>query len=337
MISFAPLQFQSLLETDPEKLLYELQPHDADEWFAVALSQYLLRMPRGVMERSLREALRLNLRHLGSHYLYALSAFERNAEQDGRRYFRRAIQMDPQAAEHVLYVQRELKSRGQNYELACRTSVWCLKEVEALKKATAQSLFHLGKILFEQGAYQEACQYLERSLEESEFASEASEYLSYIFEQIYRGEELIQKTLDLAEKVKVRSDLFFNLAMVCQHEQKRSELALHFFYLASLEDPQDPGLRFSLEQEALEVISAQAKQKLKRDPILLTWAHLYQGSLGLARAEFEALGNVEMLKSRVPERVWNLLISHPASRLEKTLAKLCESEAASHVIALRRS
>jgi len=263
----------------------------AEEFFAVAMAYHQIGDAKRA-EQAYRMALQKNFCHLPSIYGLAMEAFRRRGgTKDARNLLKRALRMDSKAAEHAIHFQRELK-----YYLDPKThggevtsiQIWCLQELEFLKKGSLATRFQLGKLLFEKSQMEDAIPYLKEALEDIDRSQEATEYLSYIFEHLYKGEELVEKTLELAEEVPDRSDLFFNLAMVCQHEQKRLDLALHFFYLATQDDPHDPGLRFSLEQACLELIgsyqkSAKAIRENAETHCQLMMAHIYQGSLGVAQ------------------------------------------------------
>lgn len=282
------------------------QPKNSDEYYAKAAAFEFLGQHKAAAD-CLRLSLQQNLCYIPALYALALKAFQKFEERDGMSYFKRAVRLDKTAAEHALQFQKELKFTVSSYEDASRWGVWCLKELEIQKKTTTMSNFQLGKTYFEQSRFQDAVPYLRQALLDENIASEASEYLSYIFEHLYRGDELVLKTLELAREIPNRADLFFNLAMVCQHEQKRLELALHFFYLAHREDPNDPGLRFSLEQAALEVIGDNPKNNKAADPVLLMFAHLYQGSVGMAKLYASRLQAFEFPHSfvrRQPEMLW---------------------------------
>ncbi|MBN8555271.1 MAG: hypothetical protein J0L93_07500 [Deltaproteobacteria bacterium] len=308
MLQWVGQSLRDRIKSNPDEVVAELNaPQTADEFFALAVAYDQLGK-RKYTESLLRTALQKNLCHFPSLYSMALKSFEKSLERTGKNYFRRAIRLDPDASKNTLSFQKELKFSLSSYEDAGRFGVWCLKELEAFKKASAETEFQLGRTLFEQSRLKEAIPYLRDVLSNKEMASEATEYLSYIYEHLYRGDELILKTLELAQETPERSDLFFNLAMVCQHDQKRLDLSMHFFYLATREDPQDPGLRFSLEQAALELISQLNRAKGDHETFLLMLAHLYQGSLGVAKryaSELSAVKYPESFQTADPFGLWN--------------------------------
>ncbi len=310
MFAWLSTEIGDAIRKNPREYLDAIKlPCTADSYFEIAVAEQTLGQ-HSRAEKALRMALQKDLRHLPSLYALALKEFQKSQERIAKNLFRRALRLDSKASESAPRFQKELKTSISCYETACRLGVWCLKELEFLGKETAESKFFLGKTLFEQSRLEEAVSYLYEALKEPEFSQEASEYLSYIYEHLYKGDELITKTLLLAKDVKNRSDLFFNLAMVCQHEERRSDIAMHFFYLAFQEDPQDPGLRFSLEQAALEVIGKANKKLSPMDSkFLLMFAHLYQGSMGMAKRYAmslkENISYPETFKTYQPVDLWN--------------------------------
>lgn len=296
-----------LLQKNPEAFIEALgTPQTADDLYSLAMAYDQLGKASSAL-RFLKEALQKNLGHIPTSYVMGIKALQKNRELEGKNYLKRAVRMDPLAPKTALQLLRELRGALPNGAKANEVSVWLFQELERMKKADSSTSFHLGKLLFERSAYEEAAAYLIKSLEEGELALEATEYLSYIYEHLYKGEELIEKTLQLAEKVRDRSDLFFNLAMVCQHDHGRLELALHFFYLASQEDPADPGLRFSLEQAAIELMNQAQRSESKDREFLLMLAHLYQGSLGVAKRYAQNLSGMhfpESFMTRNPQILW---------------------------------
>jgi len=296
-----------LLQTSPESFIEALgSPLTADDHFSLAAAHDHL--GKGLLAlRHYREALQKNLAHIPSCYALGIKFLERGKDAEAKSYLKRALRMDSLASKTALHLLRDLRAKLTNSVKANEFSVWIFQELERLKKSNSSTSFQLGKLLFERSAYEEAASYLLKSLEEGEVASEATEYLSYIYEHLYKGEELIEKTLQLAEKVRDRSDLFFNLAMVCQHDHGKLELAMHFFYLATKEDPADPGLKFSLEQAAIELMNHVQKSDPKDREFLLMLAHLYQGSLGVAKRYAQNLSHLqfpEAFMSRSPETLW---------------------------------
>lgn len=322
MIHWLKPEENEAVRSDPEAFIDSIQnPKTAEDFFALAVANEHAGR-KNMSEPLVRRALQLNFCHLPSLYLLALKAFEKRREKDAKTLFRRVIRMDPQATTHALMFQKELKFALTNYEDAGRWGVWCLEELEAFQKASLSTKFQLGKTLFEQSRLKDAIPHLRSALQAKELATEATEYLSYIYEHIYRGSELIERILELAEEVSERSDLFFNLAMVCQHDQKRLDLAMHFFYLASREDPYDPGLRFSLEQAAVEFIAASNRRPSKADPLMVMMAHIYQGAMGVARKYAEELKHIEYPDSfqvMEPPSLWNRWLLKDEGALGRSL------------------
>jgi tetratricopeptide (TPR) repeat protein len=298
------LNLMEPLEDSPQQILEKIkEPQTSDEFYLVGIAlEQLGKMPHA--EQMFRRALEKNMAHVPSMYGLALKAFQMNNEKVGKRWLARAIRIDHEAENHVLRFQRELKTAIPAYQNACRARVHCLKELENFHKQGIESRFELAKLHFEMSNFNTAIPYLRKLLGERRYSQEAAEYLSFALENLYKGNELLEKNLEIAAEVKNRADLFFNLAMVCQHDQRRMDLALHFFYLASEEEPDDPGLRFSLEQAALEVITEGKRRKLS--DVLLMFAHLYQGSTGVAKkyaSDLKEYGT-ELLSAHIPERLW---------------------------------
>lgn len=322
MIYWLRQDLAAKLEKDPEAIVREIDaPQSSDDHFGLALAFERLGKS-SQSERHLKEALRKNLGHIPSAYVMGLRAFARNKDAEGRSYIRRALRMDPKAEEVASSFIRDIKGALHHSPRATDICIWFLKELAELEKANESSAFHLGKLLFEKSQYEEAVKHLIEALDEPELAGEATEYLSYIYEHLYRGDELITKTLELAELVRDRSDLFFNLAMVCQHDQRKLELALHFFYLASNEDPSDPGLKFSLEQAAIELMNQVQRTETEDRDFLLMIAHLYQGALGVAKRyaqNIKSLKYPEDLSKREPYGLWQHWLLKEGSLLTKAL------------------
>lgn len=295
------------LENDPESLAESLKESiDAESLFCRALVSQQLG-DSITAEKFLKTALQKNLQHIPSIYVLGLKLLKKGRDKEARNYLRRGLRLDGLAATTSLHLLKEIRSIFSHSAQSVETSVWMLKELTSLKKTTELTQFHLGKLLFEKSSYEEAAQYLLQSLSEPDLSNEATEYLSYIYEHLYKGDELIERTLELAEMVPDRSDLFFNLAMVCQHDHRRLELALHFFYLASKEDPADPGLKFSLEQAAIEMMNYAQKVPGEERDFLLMLAHLYQGSLGVAKRYAQKLKDLkypESFETRIPQKLW---------------------------------
>lgn len=327
-----------LLQSSPQELINALpNPQDAEEHFALGAAWKKL----GSLSRAAahwKKALQLNLRHFPSLYALSLIAFEQGQERQGQTWFDRAIRVDDQASEHGLYFQRELKKHVDSHERLSRWGVWCLTRLTEMERASDQSHFQLGKLLFEQNRFLEAAGYLRDIVDRTEIGGEAAEYLSYIYEHLYRGEELIAKTLDLAEKAPNRCDLFFNLAMVCQHDQRRLDWALHFFYLASREDPSDPGLRFSLEQAALEALSKDSPHR--NDEFTLMFAHIYQGSVGVAKRYAKGFSDLrfpEDFHNLKPTRLWSEWLVKDQGPLGQNLKLWFGGDRVRHIHSEKRS
>ena len=300
-------EWAEALQQDPRQLIQKFEgSKNSDELYCLAIAHEQLKQFH-MAERSLKAALQQNLGHIPSIYAMALRAFSRQREVEGKNYLRRALRLDSEASKTSLEFLREIKTIFSHTIRGTEIGIWLLKELVRISKATENSHFALGKLLFEKSHYEEAVEHLLMAVKEPDVSREATEYLSYIYEHLYRGDELIEKSLELADKVKDRSDLFFNLAMVCQHDQGRPELSLHFFYLATKEDPQDPGLRFSLEQAAAEMIDQTQRRDSEDRNFLLMVAHLYQGSLGVAKRYAITLQNMKYpasFEERHPRRLW---------------------------------
>jgi tetratricopeptide (TPR) repeat protein len=307
MLHWLKEDWRIAVQKDAQALIDSLKGQtDVDSLFCMAVAHDHLGDFQ-MAERSLKEALQKNLSHIASVYMLGLMALQRGREAEARNYLKRGLRLDPQASQNALFLLRELKQIFTNSMKATDSSVWLLTELVAMKKSTETARFQLGKLLFEKSAYEDAAKHLLSALNEPELSGEATEYLSYIYEHLYKGDELIERTLELAELVRDRSDLFFNLAMVCQHDQRKLELALHFFYLASKEDPADPGLKFSLEQAAIEMMNEVQKTATPDRELLLMFAHLYQGSLGVAKRYAQGLKELKFpdsFENRMPEKLW---------------------------------
>lgn len=252
----------------------------SDELFEIAAAYDFLQDSKKA-KLYCQRAIQRSFQHIPSFYGLALKSFEDHKFEEAQRFYLRAIRMDPQAAEGALYFHQRLRGFFSLPE-ATHWGRWCLEQLQTSDKASMASQFELGKILFERSEFDQAVPILKALVQCEQYSFEAIQYLSYIYERIYKGAELVENTLQLASCVKDKSDLFFNLAMVCQHEQNRLDLALHFFYLASRSDAQDPGLRFSLEQACLEYIGQNAQPKTPDEYFSLMVAHLYHGSLAVA-------------------------------------------------------
>jgi tetratricopeptide (TPR) repeat protein len=305
------------LDESPEGVVEKLkEPKTSDDYYLLGLAlEKLGKYPD--VEVMFRRALQKDMRHMPSMYGLGFLAFQNAKEAEAKKWVSRAIRFDPEAESHIVRFQKELRTSLPLYQSACAARMFCLQELERQQKLAAESCFELGKLLFETSQFQAAIPYLKTTLKENRYAQEASEYLSFAFENLFKGEELLERTLDLIGQVPNRADLFFNLAMVCQHDQKRMDLALHFFYLASQEDPHDPGLRFSLEQAALEVISESKRRKMPS--AVLMFAHLYQGSTGVAKKyayDLQDFG-LDILASQIPEKLWSDWVLPDAGPLGK--------------------
>jgi len=307
MLHWLKDEWRILLENDPQALLKAVEHYqDTDALFCRALAYQA--MGEGTeCEKFLKMALQRDLQHFPSVYVLGLRFLKKGRDREAKNYLRRGLRLDRNAAQTSLHLLKEIRGMHSHSPRSVELGVWMLRELVPLRKQTGTTQFHLGKLLFEKSSYDEAVPHLLEALEESDFCNEATEYLSYIYEHLYKGEELIDKTLQLAEIVKDRSDLFFNLAMVCQHDQRHLELALHFFYLAAKEDPSDPGLKFSLEQAAIEMMNQAQKSSNEEKDFLLMLAHLYQGSLGVAKRYAQKLKDhrfPDSFESRMPQRLW---------------------------------
>lgn len=297
--------FHLPLPASPEEVLEQIKdPHSSEDFFHLGLA--LTRLGRKHQSESMfRKALQCNMRHSPSLYGLAYHAFHENREREAKSWLTRAIRFDSDAEENVLWFQRELKNLSSSPD-ALRWRIWSLQQLEGQKKASPKTLFEIAKLLFEQSNYRPAIEYFRQLLSDERYRKESAEYLSYLYEHLYRGEELIEKNLDLIADVENRADLFFNLGMAFQHDQRQMELALHFFYLAAEQEPHDPGLRYSLEQAAMEVI-ADSKRLKNKDPFLMMIAHLYQGSIGVAEkyaADVKNLRFPSSFESRFPQKLW---------------------------------
>lgn len=289
------------INQDADRFIKDMQPRSSDDFFALARALDK-KGHQKESDRLLKCALQKDLSHFPSLYTLAFHAFQKGSEREAKIWFRRALRFDPDTETNALYFQKELRYHKNSSAIG----IWCLKELEQVHRSTIKTKFQLAKALFEQSQFQEAVVYLKDVLKDSQLAQEATEYLSYIYEHLYQGETLILKNLELASEIQNRTDLFFNLAMVCQHDQKRLDLAMHFFYLSSREDPSDPALRYSLEQAALDHIS-QCQKERNGDDLTLMLAHIYQGSLGVAQKYAERLPHLhypQSFEEFSPQKLW---------------------------------
>jgi len=272
------------LEEAPEVFIQDqavfLSQINSDRLFELAAAYHIIRDDK-ISERLLRAALQKNIRHIPSLYGLCILAFKKGDMEKAQKLFSRASRLDGQAASSTLYIQNQLRAMLPLPE-ATRWSLWCLERLQFLKKFSVSTQFELGKILFERSEFERASTVLRPLTAVSEYSYEVTQYLSYTYERLYSGDELVEKIMEVAEMATDRSDLFFNLAMICQHDQKRLDLAIHFFYLATRSDPKDPGLRFSLEQACMELIGKLGKASKAVDYCQLMLAHLYHGSVAVA-------------------------------------------------------
>lgn len=250
-----------------------------------------------------KKSLERNLAFCAPLYALSLKAFEQKDFSSAQRWFKRAMRCDQDASNSCLHFQQRLRAL-LNMQDSVEMAEWCLRQLQENKKGSEETQFEWAKLLFERSEFQKAAEVMKPLITQQKFCFEVTQYLSYIYERIYEGDELILATLDLAERTKDRSDLFFNLAMICQHDQKRQDLGLHFFYLACREDPQDPGLRFSLEQACIEFIGSMSKSQKSEDLFNLMVAHLYHGSVAVAERYAQLLR--ERYSWKHPEHFLNL-------------------------------
>lgn len=279
--------FQDRVDSTPEEFKFELEAKNGalceEELFALAATYDRLREP----DRSAqicRQLLQKNWGHIPSLFALCLLSFENKKFEEAQRWFRRALHFDrsSMAAEATLFIHQRLRTRLSVTESG-RSGLWLLETLHKSERSSVEALFEYGKMLFERSQFETSALVMKKVLDHKELGFEATQYLSYIYERLYSGDELIEKTLELASEVKDRSDLFFNLAMIAQHDENRPHLSLSLFYLASQSDPQDPGLRFSLEQACLELIGQISKSPKAMDQFHLMIAHLFHGSLALAK------------------------------------------------------
>lgn len=236
--------------------------------------------------------------------------FRTKKVDEAKRWFERGLRSKPDPAKDVFFIEQRMKTFLSASE-ASHWGLWCLKSLHKNSKPTPSTQFELAKLLFERSDYQAAVEHFLPLASNPDFGNEVAQYLSYLYERLYRGKELIEKSLDLAHRAVDRSDLFFNLAMICQHDQSLSELSLHFFYLALESDPSDPGLRFSLEQACLEYIAKNPQPASPSQAYYLMVAHLYQGSSAVAERyasllrESYGFEGLEALSQLQPPELWN--------------------------------
>lgn len=311
MIRWLSEKSRRLLETEPEVLLWELEdqrPLSADQLFELAAAyDYLGKY--AAARQNLKRALALDISHVLSHYGMGLLALESPQKNLAVRYLQRALRMDPRAAENTKIFQQALRARLSAPE-ASQWSLWALEHLHQLKKESESCRFEYAKLLFERSKFAEAADFFYALVKNKDYAFESTQYLTYIYEKLYRGPDLIERSLDLANIVEDKSDIFFNLAMVTQAELKDPELALHFFFLASQFEPADPGLKFSLEQACVDLIGEWGRTHDPRKQLGLFFCHLYHGSVALAERYAKILREnrdwkfPDHFQSLQPARLW---------------------------------
>ena len=319
---------RTLLETEPEQLLGELEgtpSPDSEKLFELAVVYDHL--GREALAKSCwKKALEKNLSHAPSLYALALAALESQNAPEAMRYLKRVLRTDAQAAENVKLFQNGLRARLSAPE-ASQWALWTLEQLHYLKKDSDSCRFDYAKLLFERSKFQEACELFYSLVRQKQFAYEATQYLSYIYEKLYRGDELLDRCLDLATLVEDKSDIFFNLAMICQNDQRDTSLALHFYYLASRYEPADPGLKFSLEQACVELIGEIGRSTDPKRQLSLFFCHAYHGSLALAERYAQSLRSEhgmkfpESFEALVPQRLWHEWLLAESSPLRDLLAR----------------
>lgn len=292
--------------SQPEALIESLEPRlsgllDQEIFQLAAAYEFLGQSKKAKL--LCRLALEKNLNHVPSLYALSLMSFRDSKNSEAKRFFSRALKRDEKASESILHFQKRLRNVLTGPQ-AGQWVAWCLEEIHRQQKSSEETRFELAKILFEQSRWNEAASFFEGLLMNEKCAYESSQYLSYIYERLYQGEELIERYLGLAKKVKERADLFFNLGMIFQNDRKQSGLSLHFFYLAHREDPYDPGLRFSLEQACMEQIGKSQDAKKEDEFLDLMFAHLYYGSVAVAERYARVLR--DRSDWRFPESFQNL-------------------------------
>lgn len=300
-----------MLEGEPELLLWELEdrknPSSEDHFELAVVYDHLGR--ETLAKVHFKKALEKNLSHTPSLYGMAIAALEAKETPEALRYLKRVLRMDPKAAENVKLFQQSLRARLSAPE-ASQWSLWVLEQLHELKKDSESCRFEYAKLLFERSKFSEAGEIFYSLVRQKEFSFESTQYLSYIYEKIYQGDELIDRCLDLASLVSDKSDIFFNLAMISQTEAKKPELALHFYYLASKFEPADPGLKFSLEQACVELIGELGRSTDPKKQMTLFFCHAYHGSFALAERYAKMLRQEhaykfpESFQSSEPSRLW---------------------------------
>jgi tetratricopeptide (TPR) repeat protein len=279
-----------------------------------------------------RQALTKSLHFPECFFSLSLLSFRQRKYPDAQRWFLRAVKSKRESvAADVFNIEQKLKTYLSVAE-AGHWGLWCLREFHRSCPSTPSTQFELGKLLFERSDYQGAVEAFLSLVEMPEFSYEASQYLSYLYERLYKGEELVRKTLELAEKSSDRADLFFNLAMVCQHDTKLQDSALHYFYLAKESEPDDPGLRFSLEQACIEYIGKTSEPKSLHQAYYLMMAHFYHGSTsvaeryaGLLQSRFHIKDLAQFQSLHLPE-LWNPWLTRENSPFAQSLLKWFPAE-----------
>lgn len=317
---------RNLLETEPELLLWELEDlanPNSEKLFELAVVYDHL--GRESLAKSFwKKALEKNLSHAPSLYALALSALEAQNAPEAMRYLKRVLRTDSQAAENVKLFQNGLRTRLPAPE-AGHWALWTLEQLHHLKKDSDSCRFEYAKLLFERSKFQEASELFYSLVRQKQFAYESTQYLSYIYEKMYRGDELLNRCLDLASLVEDKSDIFFNLAMLCQNERRDTALALHFYYLASRFEPADPGLKFSLEQACVELIGEIGRSADPKRKLSLFFCHAYHGSLALAERYAQSLRSEhgmrfpQSFETLDPQRLWHEWLLAESSPLRDLL------------------
>ncbi len=289
----------------PEQLIQSMgEPKTADDYYLWGLAHYDL-VELSVAEQSFKRALELSFGHIPALYAMAQMTFEQGKIEEGKKWFIRTLKADAEAAHHGILFQRSLRTSRLSVETLASLKLWCLHKIEDHFPDQLSSKFEIGKLLFEISKFEASLPYFESVLVVPKLQREAAEYLSYVYETLYRGDELLSKTLAMCRLIEQKADIFFNLAMAFQHE--RRDLALHLFHCAVQEDPSDPGLRFSMEQMAAEIIAERRRGTSDREKIALIFAHLYQGAHGMAKKLFFDLKHLrypEDFFPHIPEVLW---------------------------------
>lgn len=346
MIFWLDSKQQARVSKDPYEIIRAARPKmdslSAEELLVLAAAHERLGELKPA-ERLCRKALQRQLHFPECLFALSLLHFRQRNYEEAKRWFLRALRSkrDSVAAD-VFNIEQKLKAYLSVAE-AGHWGLWCLREFHRACPSTPSTQFELGKLLFERSDYQGAIEAFLPLSGMPDFSYEATQYLSYLYERIYRGEELIRKTLELAEKSSERADLFFNLAMVCQHDSKFQEWALHFFYLAKEAEPDDPGLRFSLEQACVDYIGQHTQAKNLHQAYYLMMAHFYQGSISVAdryaevlRDRFQIHDLQQFRNLHLPE-LWKPWLVQENSPFAHALMRWFPSEAEAEVLKNRGS